>query len=287
MKVIREQVEESLVQKLRAGDGLSDSKHVLHIRGLPFTPKDIEILPELITRWIGQSGEIYICHDRDHFVFSPSLSIKTFTQIRECFQARFEHEYTSVRNARLLSLYEVEGNLQILIDVLESKIASKAEEQRQKAAQKHAESKEEKRAAFFRSMLYPKLIDTVESRRNARTTLEILVVEDDPFSRKLISGALSSHSVTFAEDGYESISAYLHKAPDIVFLDIDLPDVTGHDVLIKTLSFDKNAYIVMLSGNSQGENVMAAIKAGAKGFIGKPFTKDKLFQYIAKCPKFN
>lgn len=70
-----------------------------------------------------------------------------------------------------------------------------------------------------------------------------------------------------------------------MFLDINLPDISGHDVLARLRDIDPQIYAVMLSGHTQSENVMEALKMGAKGFVSKPFTKEKLLQYIAKCPK--
>ena len=70
----------------------------------------------------------------------------------------------------------------------------------------------------------------------------------------------------------------------MIFLDIDLPDVNGHEVLSSILKIDANAHIIMLSGNSDQENVVNAIKAGAKGFVAKPFLKDRLYKYIDECP---
>ena len=78
---------------------------------------------------------------------------------------------------------------------------------------------------------------------------------------------------------------YVTHAPDVLFLDIELPDITGHDVLQKVLEMDPDAFVIMLSGNGNKENIFKAMKTGAKGFVGKPFTKDKLLQYILKCPK--
>ncbi|PZQ44776.1 MAG: hypothetical protein DI551_09445 [Micavibrio aeruginosavorus] len=58
-------------------------------------------------------------------------------------------------------------------------------------------------------------------------------------------------------------------------------------MLIKILSFDQNAFAVMLSGNSNEENIIHAMMLGAKGFVGKPFSKDKLSYYIQKCKHNN
>jgi DNA-binding NarL/FixJ family response regulator len=52
----------------------------------------------------------------------------------------------------------------------------------------------------------------------------------------------------------------------------------------RLLELDPDAYIVMLSGQGNRENILHSMQLGAKGFIGKPFTPEKLFSYVHKCP---
>jgi len=110
-------------------------------------------------------------------------------------------------------------------------------------------------------------------------------VEDDLFSQRLVANVLQSKfELTMAEDGQGAIMGYVKHAPDVLFLDIGLPDIDGHAVLEKLFQIDPQAYVVMFSGNGDKENVMKAITLGAKGFVGKPFSEDKLLQYIHKSP---
>ena len=60
--------------------------------------------------------------------------------------------------------------------------------------------------------------------------------------------------------------------------------MNGHDILAKILALDSEAFIVMLTGQGSRDNVLRAVEAGAKGFVGKPFTPDKLHSYTQKCP---
>ena len=85
-------------------------------------------------------------------------------------------------------------------------------------------------------------------------------------------------------DGQGALMGYVNKAPDVLFLDIGLPDIDGHAVLEKIFKLDPDAYVVMFSGNKDRDNVMKAVELGAKGFVGKPFTSEKLLQYIQKSP---
>ena len=122
-------------------------------------------------------------------------------------------------------------------------------------------------------------------RREKREKPGILVVEDDPFSQRLVSKSLEDNfDIYAAVTGQEAVSAYIRHAPDMVFLDIGLPDASGLDVLLKIFEIDAQAHIVMLSGSGSRDNILKAVENGAKGFVGKPFTREKLLQYINKCP---
>ncbi len=122
-------------------------------------------------------------------------------------------------------------------------------------------------------------------RRLGREQRKIMIIEDDHFSRKLVSNAIKKHYETIAlADANHALDMYTNLAPDMLLLDINLPDVTGHELLERIMTLDPEAYVVMLSGNADANNIKQAMGKGASGFIGKPFSKEKLFQYIHKCP---
>lgn len=117
--------------------------------------------------------------------------------------------------------------------------------------------------------------------RKSRLPLHVMLVEDDPVTRRLVTGAFKeNYALITAENAEEAVANYLLHAPDIVFLDIGLPDTSGFDVLRQILLSDPEAYVVMFSGNSYLDNVTSALSAGASGFVAKPFKKEKLRHYI-------
>lgn len=117
--------------------------------------------------------------------------------------------------------------------------------------------------------------------RKARLPLHVMVVEDDPLTRRLVTGAFKENYVLItAENAQEAVANYLLHAPDIVFLDIGLPDASGFDVLYQIMASDNDAYVVMFSSNGHLDNVTAALSNGASGFIAKPFKTEKMRAYI-------
>lgn len=121
------------------------------------------------------------------------------------------------------------------------------------------------------------------AQREGRTVPTVLLVEDNPDTLLLLRHILSRMNVVVATKGAEVFDAYLTHAPDVVFLDINLPDGSGHDVLKQLIQADTKAFIVMLSGNSYKIDIAKAIKGGAKGFIAKPCSKATLIEWVAKA----
>lgn len=117
----------------------------------------------------------------------------------------------------------------------------------------------------------------------------ILIVEDDPLSVFITKKALDEDFIVYvAETGESAINAYIKYRPDVVFLDIGLPDFSGHEVLKKIiLDIDPAAYVVMLSANNGPTDIMHALQLGSQGFISKPFSKSKLIQYISQAPNYH
>ena len=161
----------------------------------------------------------------------------------------------------------------------------KIREQKLKQQQQKDQEKKERQQKIINIKIDDDIINALHSRRKKRDEPVILVVEDDIFSQRLVKNIINkNYDVATAKNGHEAITTYVQEAPDILFLDIELPDINGHDVLSKIFEIDESAHVVMLSGNGDRKNIMKAIEKGAKGFIGKPFTRDKIFQYIESSP---
>lgn len=127
------------------------------------------------------------------------------------------------------------------------------------------------------------VFQTVKQRRRARSPLHVLVVEDDVVTRRVVSGLFKNdYALITAQNAHEAVADYMLYAPDIVFLDIGLPDRSGMDVLQEIVACDSDAYVVMVSSSSHLDTMISAINAGAAGFIAKPFQRDRMRSYISE-----
>ena len=113
----------------------------------------------------------------------------------------------------------------------------------------------------------------------------ILIADDNALMRELLASVLREsgiYDVLRAANGIEVIEIYREKRPDIVFLDIQMPDPDGLATLSKIRELNAKAFVVMVSGYSSAENVKTAIDTGAKGFIVKPFSVNRVMGIINK-----
>ncbi|HKV44825.1 MAG TPA: response regulator [bacterium] len=111
--------------------------------------------------------------------------------------------------------------------------------------------------------------------------LRVLVVDDEQAIRRFLRVSLSAHGhkVFEAETGQEGLSSAVANRPDVVILDLGLPDLDGID-LTKRLKERTQAPIIVLSVRDQEEMKVAALDAGADDYLTKPFGVDELLARI-------
>ena len=113
----------------------------------------------------------------------------------------------------------------------------------------------------------------------------ILVVDDSSFLRNSLKKILEDHGcevVGMAENGLEAITKYKELKPDLVTLDIIMPQMNGLEVLKLLKVVDPNACVVMVSSMSAQQSVTDCVQAGAKNYILKPYEADKVIAVIQK-----
>lgn len=114
---------------------------------------------------------------------------------------------------------------------------------------------------------------------------KVLIVDDTAFMRLAIRNILVSHDfevVAEAENGAVALSKYMEFKPDVVTMDITMPEMTGLEALKAIMAYDPTAKIVMVSAMGQEQMVMEAVMNGAKSFIVKPFKEEHVIQTLNK-----
>ncbi|GAA0125378.1 MULTISPECIES: response regulator [Clostridium] len=114
---------------------------------------------------------------------------------------------------------------------------------------------------------------------------KVLIVDDATFMRMMIKDILEKNGfevVGEAPNGIKAVELYKSEKPDVVTMDITMPDMDGIEAVKAIKEFDPNAKIVMCSAMGQQSMVMDAIRAGAKDFIVKPFQADRVLEAINK-----
>ncbi|MBS4207613.1 response regulator [Bacillus sp. FJAT-50079] len=113
----------------------------------------------------------------------------------------------------------------------------------------------------------------------------ILIVDDAAFMRMMIKDILTKNGfevVGEAADGAEAVEKFKELKPDLVTMDITMPEMDGISALKEIKGFDPAAKIIMCSAMGQQAMVIDAIQAGAKDFIVKPFQADRVIEAIQK-----
>lgn len=114
---------------------------------------------------------------------------------------------------------------------------------------------------------------------------KIMLVDDAAFMRMMLKNTLSQAGYTDlieAEDGVKAVEAYTAEKPDLVFMDITMPNKDGLETLKEIKAMDPGAPIVMCSAMGQETMVMDSIKSGAKDFIVKPFKPERVLSTVKK-----
>ncbi|MBD3267023.1 response regulator [bacterium] len=113
----------------------------------------------------------------------------------------------------------------------------------------------------------------------------VMIVDDAAFMRATLKDVITKGGyevVAEAVNGKDAVEKYKIHTPDIVTLDITMPEMDGLEALKQITAADPNAKIVMCSAIGQQQNVVEAIKAGAKDFIVKPFQPERVLEAIKK-----
>jgi two-component system chemotaxis response regulator CheY len=113
----------------------------------------------------------------------------------------------------------------------------------------------------------------------------VLIVDDVAFVRKTLSEIFTEahyQVVGEAEDGAKAIDLYARLRPDVVTMDIVMPQMSGIDATRKIIKMDKDAKVVIVSAMGQENLVMEAINVGARDYILKPFSSSDVLKTVER-----
>jgi two-component system chemotaxis response regulator CheY len=113
---------------------------------------------------------------------------------------------------------------------------------------------------------------------------KILLVDDAAFMRMMLKKiiSLTGNELIEAVDGSDGVAKYKEHKPDLVFLDIVMPNVDGIECLKQIMAHDMGAKVIMCSSIGQQSVVNDAIKIGARDYIIKPFDAVKVLESVSK-----
>jgi two-component system, chemotaxis family, chemotaxis protein CheY len=114
---------------------------------------------------------------------------------------------------------------------------------------------------------------------------KVLITDDAAFMRMMLKDILSKNGyevVGEAGNGKEAVDKFKELRPDLVTMDITMPEMSGIEALKAILAEDAGATVVMCSAMGQQSMVIDAIQAGAKDFIVKPFQPERVLEAVKK-----
>jgi len=119
-------------------------------------------------------------------------------------------------------------------------------------------------------------MDTIANSVKNRT---VIIADDDDLTRNLLRNLLRTAGLKVvgeAADGARALEAFQKTKPEIVCLDIEMPELNGLEVLAKIREHDANVIVLMITAATSGDNVRSAIAGRADGIIAKPFNTTKI-----------
>lgn len=118
---------------------------------------------------------------------------------------------------------------------------------------------------------------------------KILIVDDSSFMRKIIKDILSKNGfdkLIEAKNGIDAIDLYKSEKPNLVILDVIMPDKDGFSTLTDIIEIDKKANIIVCSASSNNILIKELVAEGIKGFIVKPFEEKELISTVKRVLRY-
>jgi len=113
---------------------------------------------------------------------------------------------------------------------------------------------------------------------------KVLIVDDAEFLRVRLTKMLNTdgHEVFQAENGLKAVATYKEIHPDVVLMDVTMPEMDGLTALKEIVGIDPKAKVIMLTALGQESVVLEAVKSGARDFVVKPFEHERIMKAITR-----
>ncbi len=121
------------------------------------------------------------------------------------------------------------------------------------------------------------------TRKSDAQPVRYLIVDDSVFARKSLARLIESFGGQLAgeaADGLSAITEYARTKPDLVLMDITMPQMEGIEAVERIVHDHPEARIVMVSSVGYQDNILAALQKGARHFVQKPVKPDALYEII-------
>lgn len=219
-----------------------------------------------------REAECYVCSDHDTFIYWKSSVKDEELVVIKTIQDAYAQAFSSVPASQIFQVFDTRSQLEELRSLLLEKI---------EFLTTNTAPQDLRPDTPVLSPIQSVLLKKSQERRASRSKIEILIVEDQDFSRKLLMGLMQKDHVCYgAKNAAEAVQYFVEEAPDIIFLDIELPDHDGHSLARLFRQYDPRAFIVMVTGNNYQKDVDRAKENGVNGFIAKPYNKQSIYNAV-------
>jgi len=266
---------------LTAGAGASNEINEIFLQcrffQIGYKPEIDEIKEVVGTEFSSAGITVYFCTDGDVIFNWSDEKKEIIDDLRVCIWSAFSKH---VKEYMKQDEFFAEYSFYDAMDSLKRECFRK-----QKKITKQSQKLSDSLANQHLITNFRRIIKIIATQKYFRSKPHILIVEDQVFSQKILMRILDGYQCHVASTCAEAILIYLEKYPDIVFLDIDLPDLSGH-IFAKLLSkIDDDSYVVMVTSNNYQNDINKAVENKVKGFIAKPFKKQIILGVIEKYKK--
>ncbi len=275
IKTVTENTEQKFLNELNKADSENLNYNILccnftKVHSKPNPEKILTLLKDLL---YDKEASLFFFSDGDVFIKWKGPAKKTTANIKKALSNVLTKRFKPVNVVGMFDHHDtgIHSDNEKLRELCE--IKAKETERKIKLSAKPLE---------FTDMQLLLLEESIEKRKNREAhDIEILIVEDMPLSMKLLKYALSKeHKCHTAKDALPALDMYAFNAPDICFLDVELPNGNGHNLAEVIKKSDPDCYIIMVTANNYKRDVTRAHANKVKNFIVKPFNLKRIYKCV-------